>query len=241
MLQCCFCFYVFGLWPRGMWALSSPTRNQPHTLCLERWSLNHWNSREVFFYSFKNYYTSFRCLAWWFYTIKHYEMIMAIKPVTTHNHTKSLSHYWPCFLCVHYTLMTLNLYLEACTSYYSTSKIFLGLSYTVQSQSLGYIAICVCVCVFSHIWIIATPWIVAHQVPLSMGFSRQEYWTVLIFPPPGDLPNPGIKLKSPLFSALAVRFFTTEPLGKPIAIHSLPKLLKKKQKNMYSSSVFYYC
>ena len=147
MLQCCFCFYVFGLWPRRMWALSSPTRNQPHTLCLERWSLNHWNSREVFFYSFKNYYTSFRCLTWWFYTIKHYEMIMAIKPVTTHNHTKSLSHYWPCFLCVHYTLMTLNLYLEVCTSYYSTSKIFLGLSYTVQSQSLGYIAICVCVCV----------------------------------------------------------------------------------------------
>ena len=46
-----------------------------------------------------------------------------------------------------------------------------------------------------------------------MGFSRQEYWSGLPFPPPGDLPNPGIKPVSP---ALAGRFFTTEPPGKPI-------------------------
>ena len=39
----------------------------------------------------------------------------------------------------------------------------------------------------------ATPWIVAHQAPLSMGFPRQEYWSVLPFPTPGDLPNPGIE------------------------------------------------
>ena len=46
----------------------------------------------------------------------------------------------------------------------------------------------------------ATPWTVAHQAPLSMGFSRQEYWSGLPFPPPGDLPNPGIKPASPVDS-----------------------------------------
>ena len=57
-----------------------------------------------------------------------------------------------------------------------------------------------------------TPWTVAHQAPLSMGFPRQEYWSGLPFPSPGDLPEPGIESVSP---ALAGRFFTTEPLGMP--------------------------
>ena len=47
-----------------------------------------------------------------------------------------------------------------------------------------------------------TPWTVAHQAPLSMGFSRQEYWSGLPFPSPGDLPNPGIKPASPMSPAL---------------------------------------
>ena len=46
---------------------------------------------------------------------------------------------------------------------------------------------------FSHVWLFETPWTVACQAPLSMGFSRQEYWSSLPFPPPGDLPDPGIK------------------------------------------------
>ena len=57
-----------------------------------------------------------------------------------------------------------------------------------------------------------TPWTVAPQTPLSMEFSRQDYWNGLPFPPPGDLPDPGIKLLSP---TLASRFFTAEPSGKP--------------------------
>ena len=57
-----------------------------------------------------------------------------------------------------------------------------------------------------------TPWTVACQAPLYTGFPRQEYWSGFPFPSPGDLPNPGIKSVSP---ALAGRFFTTEPLGKP--------------------------
>ena len=45
----------------------------------------------------------------------------------------------------------------------------------------------------SHIWLFVTPWTVTHQAPLSMGFSRQEYWSGLPFPTPGDLPKPGIE------------------------------------------------
>ena len=61
-------------------------------------------------------------------------------------------------------------------------------------------------------------WTVARQAPLSMGFPRQEYWSGLPFPSPGDLSDPGIKSMSP---ALAGRFFTTEPPGKPHSINWL--------------------
>ena len=54
----------------------------------------------------------------------------------------------------------------------------------------------------------ATPWTVARQAPLSMGFSRQEYWSGLPCPP-GDLPDPGIEPASPASPALAGGFFTT--------------------------------
>ena len=57
------------------------------------------------------------------------------------------------------------------------------------------------------------PWTVAYQVPLSMGFPRQEYWSGLLFPSLGELPNPGIKLMSP---ALAGDFFTTQISEKPL-------------------------
>ena len=65
-----------------------------------------------------------------------------------------------------------------------------------------------CVCVLSHVQLFVTPCIVAHQAPLSMELSRQEYWSGLAFPTPGDLPDPGIKPGCPAFSALAGRFFT---------------------------------
>ena len=60
-----------------------------------------------------------------------------------------------------------------------------------------------------------TDWTVAHQAPLPMKFSRQEYWSGLPFPPPADLPDLEIELASLASFALAGRFFTTEPLGKP--------------------------
>ena len=60
---------------------------------------------------------------------------------------------------------------------------------------------------------LATPWTVARQAPLSMGFSRQEYWSGLPFPSPGDLPDPGIKPRSP---ALQADSLLTELRGKPV-------------------------
>ena len=62
---------------------------------------------------------------------------------------------------------------------------------------------------FSRVWLFATPWTAAYQGPPPMGFSRQEYWSGVPFPPPGDLPEPGIELTSPVSPALAGRFFTT--------------------------------
>ena len=53
----------------------------------------------------------------------------------------------------------------------------------------------------SHVWLFVTPWTIAHQIPLSMGFPRQEYWSGLPFPSPGDLPDPGVKLASPALQA----------------------------------------
>ena len=68
---------------------------------------------------------------------------------------------------------------------------------------------------FSNVLLFVMPWTVAHQAPLSMGFSRQEYWNGWPFPSLGDFPNPGINLASLRSPALAGGFFTTRPLGKP--------------------------
>ena len=65
---------------------------------------------------------------------------------------------------------------------------------------------CVLSC-FSRVLLFATLWTVAHQTPLSMGFSKQEYWNGLPYPPPRDLPNPGIKPTSLMSPALTDWFF----------------------------------
>ena len=62
---------------------------------------------------------------------------------------------------------------------------------------------------FSCVQLFVTLWTVTHKTSLSMGFSRQKYWSGLPCPPPGDLPHPGIKPTSPSSPALAARFFTT--------------------------------
>ena len=68
-------------------------------------------------------------------------------------------------------------------------------------------------------WLFETPWTVACQVPLSMGLSRQEYWSRLPGPPPGDLPNPGIKPASFISPALTGGFFTTSTTWKAVCVN----------------------
>ena len=71
-----------------------------------------------------------------------------------------------------------------------------------------YMYVCMLSC-FIHVQLFVMLWTVAHQAPLFMGFSRQEYWSGLPCPPPGDLPDPGVKPVSLMPPTLAGRFFTT--------------------------------
>ena len=74
----------------------------------------------------------------------------------------------------------------------------------------------------SQVQLSATPWTIVHQAPLFMGFPRQEYWSGLLLPSPGDLPDPDIEPESP---ALAGGFFTAEPLGKPTPLYKAGLML----------------
>ena len=91
---------------------------------------------------------------------------------------------------------------------------YVSVIYKTRKKSFGKVTaqlVRLCVCwVISHARLFMTPWTVAHQAPLSMGFSRQEYWSGLPCPPPGDLPDSGIELMSP---ATAGTSFTTVPPG----------------------------
>ena len=69
----------------------------------------------------------------------------------------------------------------------------------------------------SSVQLFATPWTVAYQASPSMGFSRQEFWSGLPFPSPGDLPNPGIELRSP---SLQVDSLPSVPPGKPTEVYT---------------------
>ena len=83
--------------------------------------------------------------------------------------------------------------------------------------------------------ILVTPWTVAHQAALSMGFPRQEYWNGLLFPSPGDLPDPGIEPGSP---ALQADSLLSEPPGKPLMLCGVAKFKKKKKKGPLSAERF---
>ena len=82
-----------------------------------------------------------------------------------------------------------------------------------------------CVQSLSCVQLFVTLWTIAHKVPLSMGFSQQEYWSGLSFPPLGNMPNPEIE---PTSFALAAGFFTTDPPGKPEKKHIIFQLRSKK-------------
>ena len=85
-----------------------------------------------------------------------------------------------------------------------------------------YFPVYICVCIkssqmksLSRVRLFATPWTIGYQAPPSMGLSRQEHWSGLPFPSPGDLPDPGIEPGSPALQADAL---TSEPPGKPMCM-----------------------
>ena len=88
-------------------------------------------------------------------------------------------------------------------------KLSLRLKFLLSSGDLSikwFYCLSMYACALSHVRLFSTLWTIARQAPLSMGLPRQEYWSRLPFPTPGDLPNPGIEPASP---ALAGRFFTS--------------------------------
>ena len=83
----------------------------------------------------------------------------------------------------------------------------------LTSRKCVCVCVCVCVLVAQCVQLFVTPWTAAHQAPLSMEFSRQEYWRGLLTPSPGDHPDPGTEPQSP---ALQVDSSPSEPPGKPL-------------------------
>ena len=144
---------------------------------------------------------------------------------------------WTCTPCSRSTVLTtgspgksLGLILGLLLYFYMLHYILCKLEAKVVPTSKGYCEdnwrnilslefgiLCVCIQSLSRALLFATPWTVAYQAPLPMGFSRQEYWSELSFPIPGDIPNPGIEPTSPASPALAGWFFSTVPPGKPLA------------------------
>ena len=92
------------------------------------------------------------------------------------------------------------------------NRIKFKLKNNCHRNSTFWVLLCMLLNCFSHVQLFATPWTVAFQAPLSLGFSRQEYWSGLSCPPPGDFPNPGIEPRSPTLQADSL---PTEPPGKP--------------------------
>ena len=92
-------------------------------------------------------------------------------------------------------------------------------------------AVCCVLSCFSHVWLYVTPWTIAHKVPLSIGFSKQEYWSGLPFPSPGNLPDSGIKPVSLMPPALTGRDLITGTTWKDLRwrIDSLEKTLMLKK------------
>ena len=91
---------------------------------------------------------------------------------------------------------------------------------------------------FSRVWLFVTPWTVALQALLSMEFSRQEYWSGLTFPSQQDLPNPGIKFRSPDLQTDLSHWLLIWATGKPTTVQSFPKTETIKSNGIHISRVF---
>ena len=118
-------------------------------------------------------------------------------------------------LSIHVEITNMQWLVNKWEFYFAIVLIFEKLGNLICSMNLPcYLSIsfvnCVCVKSLSHVQLFATP--AAHRAPLSLGFSRQEYWSGLPFPSPGDLPDPGMEPQSPALQADAL---SSEPPGEP--------------------------
>ena len=105
------------------------------------------------------------------------------------------------------------------------------------------VCVCVCVCVHArigthsasigHVQFLKTSWTVAHQAPLSMEFSSQEYWGWLPFPALRDVPDPGIEFEFLAYPEWTGRFFTIEPPENLQRVSALGKNMYRKQHSEY--------
>ena len=117
---------------------------------------------------------------------------------------------------------TLNPEMGEWWRYWGPCCLLTHVGYTQRSKLYS---LCMCACMlslFSCVRLSATLWTVDHQVPLSMGFSRQEYWSVLLCPPPDDVPNPGIEPIFPASPALQADFLLLRPWGRQCFLCSFP-------------------
>ena len=124
------------------------------------------------------------------------------------------------------------------SQWFFTTKIIYSI-YTTHLSTVGWLRLCsepslpnlraqddsMCMLSnFSHVWLFATLWTVARQAPLSVEFSRQEYWSWFPCPPPRDLPDPGIELASLMSLALQAGSLLLAPPGKPLRMTEQPLL-----------------
>ena len=112
-----------------------------------------------------------------------------------------------CWFQVYSTMIQLYTYPHTHSFSYSPYRLSQNSEYSFLCYKVSPCFYLMCVCEsLSHVRLFATPWTVAHQAPLSMGFSRQEYWSGLPFPSPGNLPDSGIERRSPALQADTLPF-----------------------------------
>ena len=163
---------------------------------------NCFSPRKHFCYVLKNIYDNLLLLLWLFKGI--FLSRWRILRITENN-----------CLCLNFLMLS--------TQYFLLTVFAL---HTMDCLSRGlYPWIAVAVESLSHVWVFASPWPIARQAPLSMGFSRQEYRSGLPCPPPGDLPDPGVESASP---ALPGGFFNDEPPGKPVCLDNNGEIKEAK-------------
>ena len=106
-----------------------------------------------------------------------------------------------------------------CFLNYESTITHLQETWKIQTK-LHIVPLCIMLSHFSRVQLSVTPWTIARQAPLSMGFSRQEHWSGLPYPPPGYIPNPGVKPVSLMSPALTDGFFTMSTTWETQEAHS---------------------